>query len=68
MWGLKLCYFVGKADRYCVMLESCLRSRVDTLLDEHGQDGAIAHTAYRSMPILREIVYGHVASLSGDIW
>lgn len=52
-----------------------LRPRVDALLDEHEQenarfqqDRAIAPTAYRSMPILGEIVYGHVASLCDDIW
>lgn len=62
------------ANRYCVMLENFLRPRVDALVGEHGQehvwfqqDGATAHTARRSMAILREMFPGHVVSLRGDI-
>jgi hypothetical protein len=56
------------------MLENSLRPKLDNLCDEHGaenmwfqQDGAAAHTARRSLGILREMFPGHVVSLRGDI-
>lgn len=56
------------------MPENFLRPRVEVLVGEHEQEhvwfqqnGATAHTACRSMAILREMFPVHVVSLRGDI-
>jgi hypothetical protein len=53
------------SDRYCAMLESFLRPKLDDLFDEHGaedvwfqQDGAAACTSRRSPGMLREMLPG----------
>lgn len=62
------------SNRYCVMLENFLRPKLNNLFNEYGQnnvwfqqDGATAHTARRSLGILREMFPGHIVSLRGDI-
>ena len=59
------------SERYCVLLDTFLRPRLDELDDRNNvwfqQDGATAHTSRRSMRILREMFPGHLISLRGDI-
>ena len=52
------------------MLENFLRPKLDDLDIEHvwfQQDGATAHTARRSLAVLREMFPGHLISLRGDV-
>ncbi len=59
------------SDRYCEMLETFLRPKLNMLHDMDNvwfqQDGATAHTSRRAMGILREMFPGHLISLRGDI-
>jgi hypothetical protein len=52
------------------MLETFLRPRLDNVDTEHvcfQQDGATAHTARRSLGVLREMFPGRLISLRGDV-
>lgn len=58
------------ADRYVDMLRNFLEPKLREL--DHPnvwfqQDGATAHTARRTMDVLREMFPGHVISLRGDV-
>ena len=59
------------SDRYCEMLETFLRPKLNMLNDMDNvwfqQDGATAHTSRRAMGILRDMFPGHLISLRGDI-
>ena len=59
------------SNRYCVMLENFLRPRLEEFDDSEDfwfqQDGATAHTARRSLGILREMFPSRLISLRGDI-
>lgn len=60
------------ADRYCHMIETFLRPNLNQFTRNHEevwfqQDGATAHTARRSLTILRELFPGHLLSLRGDV-
>ena len=58
------------ADRYVQMLETFLRPKLDDVDAEHvwfQQDGATAHTARRSLGVLREMFPGRLISLRGDV-
>ncbi|KAL4149807.1 hypothetical protein QTP88_003669 [Uroleucon formosanum] len=60
------------ADRYCHMIETFLRPNLNQFTRNHEevwfqQDGATAHTAWRSLTILRELFPGHLLSLQGDV-
>ena len=59
------------SDRYCEMLETFLRPKLNMLQDMGNvwfqQNGATAHTSRRAMGILREMFPGHLISLRGDI-
>ena len=59
------------SDRYCEMLETFFRSKLNMLCDIENvcfqQDGATAHASRLAMGILREMFPGHLISLRGDI-
>lgn len=62
------------SNRYCVMLENCHLPILDGFFHEYGQDniwfqqdGAITHTARRSVGTLREVFPWHIVTLRGDI-
>jgi hypothetical protein len=58
------------ADRYVEMLETFLRPKLDNVDTEHlwfQQDRATAHTARRSLGMLREMFPGHLISLKGIV-
>ena len=62
------------ADRYCHMIETFLRPKINQFVLDHEeeevwfqQDGATAHTARRSMEMLRELFPGRLVSSRGDI-
>jgi hypothetical protein len=58
------------ADRYVEMLETFLHPKMGDVGTEHvwfQQDGATAHTARRSLGVLREMFPGHLISLRGDV-
>jgi len=59
------------SNRYCEMLENFLRPRLEEFDDSEDvwfqQDVATAHTARRSLGILREIFPSRLVSLRGDI-
>ena len=59
------------SDRYCEMLETFLRPKLNMLHDMDNvwlqQNGAPAHISRRAMWILREMFPGHLTSLCGDI-
>jgi hypothetical protein len=55
---------------YDEMLETFLRPKLDDVDTEHlwfQQDGATAHTARRSLGVLREMFPGRLISLRGDV-
>jgi hypothetical protein len=56
------------------MLEYFLRPKLNDFFHEYGQqnvwfqqDGATAHTAHRSLSILREMFPGHIVSLRDNM-
>lgn len=54
-----------RSNRYCDLFQNFVRSKVNELLNDHGQqDGVTSHT---SMGIMREMFPGDVVSLRGDI-
>jgi hypothetical protein len=59
------------SNRYCKVLENFFRPRLDEFDDSENfwfqQDGATAHTACRSLGILREMFSSRLVSLRGDI-
>ena len=62
------------SDRYCHMIETFLRPKINHFVLNHEeeevwfqQDRARAHTARRSMEMLRELFPGRIVSLRGDI-
>ena len=59
------------SNQYCEMLENFLRPRLKEFDDSEDfwflQDGATAHTARRSLGILREMFPSRLVSLRGDI-
>ena len=57
-------------DRYVEMLETFLRPKLDDVDTEHvwfQHDGATAHTARRSLRVLREMFPGRFSYLRGDV-
>jgi len=59
------------SNRYCEMLANFLRPRLEEFDDSEDfwfqQDGATAHTALRSLGMLREMFPSRLISLLGDI-
>jgi len=58
------------SDRYVEMLETFLRPKLDDVDTEDvwfQQGGATAHTARRSLRVLREMFPGRLISLRGDV-
>ncbi|GFT98179.1 DUF4817 domain-containing protein [Trichonephila clavipes] len=59
---------------FCHMIETFLRPKLNQFLGDHEeaevwfqQDGATAHTSWRSLGILRDLFSGRLLSLRGDI-
>ena len=59
------------SNRYCEMLQNFLRPRLEEFDDSEGfwfqQDGTTAHTARRSLGILRKMFPSRLISLRGGI-
>lgn len=58
------------SNRYCVMINTFLRPKVNELNDRDiwfQQDGATSHTSRRAIGILRDMFPGRLISLRGDI-